>query len=144
MHKDGMKDTVRNIQETGEFVCNLATWETREAMNLSSANLDSDIDEFQHCGLTTTASTLVRAPRLVETPVNLECRYVRSVDIPGWEQADNYVMILGEVIGVHIKDDFITGDGLVDVKKMQPIGRLGYDDYTRVDELSIFSLERPR
>jgi flavin reductase (DIM6/NTAB) family NADH-FMN oxidoreductase RutF len=143
-HADGMKDTVRNIQETGEFVCNLATWETREAMNQSSANVGSDFDEFQLAGLTPAPSTLVSVPRVTETPVNLECRYLKSVAIPGWEDADNYVMILGEVVGVHIADNYITGDGLVDIRKMMPIGRLGYDDYTRVDEASVFSMIRPK
>jgi flavin reductase (DIM6/NTAB) family NADH-FMN oxidoreductase RutF len=140
---DGMKDTVRNIQETGEFVCNLATWDNRDAMNLSSANVDSEVDEFQLTGLTPAASTLINVPRIVETPVNLECRYIKSVDIPGWQNADNYVMILGEVVGVHIDDDYITGEGLVNIQKMMPIGRLGYDDYTRVDEQSVFKMERP-
>jgi flavin reductase (DIM6/NTAB) family NADH-FMN oxidoreductase RutF len=141
---DGMKDTVRNIQEIGEFVCNLATWENRDAMNLSSANVASEVDEFQLTGLTPAASTLVSVPRIVETPVNLECRYIKSVDIPGWQDADNYVMILGEVVGVHIDDEYITGEGLVDIQKMMPIGRLGYDDYTRVDAQSMFSMERPK
>lgn len=143
-HADGMKDTVRNILETGEFVCNLATWENREAMNQSSANVASDVDEFQLAGLTPTASSLVSVPRVVETPVNLECRFIKSVDIPGWQDSDNYVMILGEVVGVHIDDHCITAEGLVDIRKMMPIGRLGYDDYTRVDEQSIFSMTRPK
>ncbi len=143
-HSDGMKDTVRNIQETGEFVCNLATWETREAMNQSSANVASEVDEFDLAGLTKAPSTLVSVPRVVETPVNLECRYIKCVDIPGWENADNYVMILGEVVGVHIDDSYITGEGLVDIRKMMPIGRLGYDDYTRVNDASIFTMTRPK
>ncbi len=143
-HADGMKDTVRNIMETGEFVCNLATWDNREAMNQSSANVASDVDEFELTGLTSCASTLVEVPRVIETPVNLECRYIKSVDIPGWQDADNYVMILGEVVGVHIDDSYITDEGLVDIRKMMPIGRLGYDDYTRVDEQSIFSMNRPK
>lgn len=144
VHADSMKDTVRNIQETGEFVCNLATWETREAMNQSSANVASDVDEFQLTGLSPADSILVNVPRVLETPVNLECRYTKSVDIPGWEDADNYVMILGEVVGVHIDDSYITGEGLIDIPKMMPIGRLGYDDYTRVDDTSMFSMTRPK
>ncbi|MFT4861491.1 MAG: flavin reductase (DIM6/NTAB) family NADH-FMN oxidoreductase RutF [Pseudohongiellaceae bacterium] len=143
-HADGMKDTVRNILDTGEFVCNLATWENREAMNQSSANVASDVDEFRLTGLTPTASTLVGVPRVIETPVNLECRFIKSVDIPGWQDADNYIMILGEVVGVHIDDSYITEEGLVDIRKMMPIGRLGYDDYARVDEQSIFSMTRPK
>ena len=143
-HTNGMKDTVRNIQETGEFVCNLATWDNREAMNQSSANVQREVDEFQLTGLTPAASTVVNVPRVLETPVSLECRYTKSVDIPGTADADSYVMILGEVVGIHIDDEYITGEGLVDIRKMMPIGRLGYDDYTRVDAQSIFSMTRPK
>lgn len=140
---DGLKDSVRNIEATGEFVCNLATWDTREAMNKSSATVPSDVDEIALSGLTAIPSSLVSAPRIKEAPVHLECRYLKSVDIPGWTEADGSRVIFGEVIGIHIDDDFITDDGLIDVAKMLVIGRLGYSDYTRVDSDSGFSLNRP-
>lgn len=140
---DGMKDSVRNIEASGEFVCNIATWHTREQMNQSSAPVSPDTDEIELTGLTPIASTLVSAPRIAEAPVHLECRYLKTVDIPGWSKADEYKMILGEVIGIHIRDELITEDGLVDVAKMMPIGRLGYDDYTRIDIDSIFKMKRP-
>lgn len=141
--EDSMKDSVRNIELTGEFVCNLATWETRDQMNASSAAVSPETDEIELAGLTALASTLVKAPRIAEAPVHLECRYLKSVDIPGWDSADEYKMIIGEVIGIHIDDEFITEDGLVDIAKMMPIGRLGYDDYTRVDKNSLFKMKRP-
>ena len=140
---DGLKDSVRNIESTGEFVCNLATWGTRDAMNKSSATVPSDVDEIALSGLTPIASSLISAPRIKEAPVHLECRYLKSVDIPGWTAADDYRVIFGEVVGIHIDDDFITDDGLVDVAKMLVIGRLGYNDYSRVDDETSFSLERP-
>lgn len=142
--EDNMKDSVRNIESTGEFVCNLSTWDTRDQMNQSSASVSPETDEIELAGLTTIPSTLVRAPRIAEAPAHLECRYLKSVDIPGWNSADEYKMVIGEVIGIHINDEFITEDGLVDVAKMMPIGRLGYDDYTRVDGASLFKIKRPR
>lgn len=140
---DGLKDSVRNIDATGEFVCNLATWETREQMNQTSATVSPDCDEIALVGLTPIPSLLVRAPRIKEAPVHLECRYIKSVDIPGWSEADKYRVIFGEVIGIHIADDLITAEGLIDVAKMLVIGRLGNNDYTRVDNASLFTMDRP-
>jgi flavin reductase (DIM6/NTAB) family NADH-FMN oxidoreductase RutF len=140
---DRMKDSLRNIQTTKEFVCNIASWETREQMNQSSANVSPETDEIQLSGLTAIPAKLVRAPRIAEAPVHLECRFIKSVDIPSWSESDQYVMVLGEVVGVHIRDELITSEGLVDVAAMKPIGRLGYNDYTRVDIDSIFAMERP-
>ena len=140
---DGLKDSVRNIEETGEFVCNLATWNTREQMNKSSEALPPESDEISLSGLTLIPSEIVSVPRIKEAPVHLECRYLKSVDIPGWSKEDAYRVIFGEVVGVHIKDEFITEQGLVDVVKMLAIGRLGYDNYTRVDSESVFSMDRP-
>jgi flavin reductase (DIM6/NTAB) family NADH-FMN oxidoreductase RutF len=141
---DRLKDSARNIELTGEFVCNLATWDTREAMNLSSIKADPQVDEIELSGLTPIASTLVAAPRIQEAPVHLECRYLKTVEIPGWSDADSYKVIFGEVIGVHIDDSVINEEGLVEVRKMGIISRLGYDDYARIDESSIFSLQRPK
>lgn len=142
--EDGVKDSVRNIEATKEFVCNIANWDTREQMNQSSASVAANVDEFGLTGLTATPSTLVQAPRVAEAPVHLECRYLKSVEIPGATQADNYRVIFGEVIGIHINDDVITAEGLVDVAKIVPLGRLGYNDYTRVDAESSFSMVRPK
>jgi flavin reductase (DIM6/NTAB) family NADH-FMN oxidoreductase RutF len=140
---DRTKDSVRNIEISGEFVCNMATWETREEMNQSSASLSPEQDEIALNGLTPLPCNLVAAPRIGEAPVNLECRYLKTVEIPGWDPTDVYKVIFGEVVGIHIADEFITDEGLIDVTRMLPIGRLGYNDYTRVDADSLFSLIRP-
>jgi len=140
---DRIKDSARNAETTGEFVCNLATWKTREQMNQSSATLPPEHDEIEMTGLTPAPSIVVAAPRIAEAPVNLECRFVKAVEIPGWNSGDVYKVIFGEVVGVHIDDDYITDDGLVDVAGMMPIGRLGYNDYTRVDSDTIFTMVRP-
>lgn len=140
---DGMKDSVRNIEATGEFVCNIATWDTRQKMNKSSRSVAADVDEISLSELTAIPSELVGAPRIQEAPVHLECRYLKSVDIPGWTESDAYRVIFGEVVGIHIDDGFITDEGLVDVAKMLVIGRLGYNDYARVDGDSLFTMNRP-
>jgi flavin reductase (DIM6/NTAB) family NADH-FMN oxidoreductase RutF len=73
----------------------------------------------------------------------LECKYVKSIAVPGWSDADNFKIILGEVIGVHIKDEFINQEGVVDIAALQPIGRLGGNDYALVSAQSFFTLKRP-
>ena len=141
---DGMKDSRRNIEATGEFVCNLVTWETRDQMNRTSATVTSDTDEMELAGLTPVPSKLVKVPRVAEAPVHLECRYLKSVEIPSWEKENKYFIVLGEVIGIHIRDELITSDGLVDIEKMNPIGRMGYNDYTRIDGNTLFTMIRPK
>ena len=141
--ENGQKDSLRNVEATGEFVCNLSTWETREAMNQSSASVGPEVDELEMSGLTPVPSKLVKPPRVKEAPVHLECKHLRSVDFPNWSNKDRYVVVFGEVIGVHIEDQYITPEGLIDVDGMKPIGRLGYDDYTIVGGDSIFTMTRP-
>ena len=141
--EDGQKDSLRNVEATGEFVCNLSTWETRESMNRSSASVGPEVDELEMSGLTPVPSKLVKPPRVKEAPVHLECKILQSVDFPNWSNKDRYVVVFGEVIGVHIEDQYITPEGLIDVDGMKPIGRLGYDDYTIVGGDSIFTMTRP-
>ena len=135
-------DSQRNAEETGEFVCNLATWDLRDAMNASSATLDPGVDEFVHAGLETAPSVLVRPPRVARSPVHLECVYLETIKLKTRSGKPHfYEMVLGEVVGIHIDDAFIAG-GRVDVAAMKPLARLGYNEYAVVDE--VFSLERPR
>ena len=141
--RDGMKDTLRNIEANGEFVCNLATRETRDQMNQTSASVSPKIDEMELSGLTPLISNLVNVPRVAETPVNLECRYLKSIRVPSWEERDRYFMVLGEVVGIHIREECLTETGLVDIAKINPIGRMGYNDYTSVSGNTIFTMVRP-
>ncbi|GIT08281.1 MAG: hypothetical protein CM1200mP30_19110 [Pseudomonadota bacterium] len=71
-------------------------------------------------GLTRLSSNLVNVPRVAETPVNLECRYLKSIRVPSWEEKDRYFIVLGEVIGIHIRDECLTEDGLVNIAKKKP------------------------
>lgn len=137
----GRKDSMRNAEATGEFVCNLATWELREQMNATSAEVAAETDEMALAGLEAAPSQLVRPPRVKASPVALECRYLQTIRIADLEgtPSDNHV-VFGQVVGIHIDDGCIV-DGLVDVTRLRPVARLGYMDYAVVETL--FSMERP-
>jgi len=140
-HREGgPKDTLRNVRETGEFVASLATWSLREQLNLTSAPAPREVDELEHAGLTRAPSTVVAPPRVAESPVHLECRLVQTIELlaPGPERPNT--LVHGEVVGVHVADEAIV-DGRVDILRLDPIGRLGYDEYVRVVE--VFAMTRP-
>ena len=134
------KDTVTNIEATGEFVVNLATWGLKEAMSRSSASVPASVDEFEIAGLETAPSELVGPPRVAASPVHLECRHHQTVDLPTDDPARRNAMVIGRVIGIHI-DDAVISDGRVEASRLQPIARLGYQEYARID--AIFSMDRP-
>lgn len=136
----GHKDSSRNIEETGEFVCSFVTYDLREQMNMSSAQVGPDVDEFELAGLTQAPSRMVKPPRVAESPAALECRYYKTIELPGLNGGEGSFVVLGEVVGIYIADDAIT-EGLFDLAKIRPIARLGYMDYAVVD--NIFSMDRP-
>jgi flavin reductase (DIM6/NTAB) family NADH-FMN oxidoreductase RutF len=137
----GRKDSQRNAEETGEFVCSLATYELRDAMNRTSQHVDPEVDEMALAGLSPAPSRLVAPPRVAESPVAFECKYWRTIDLPGPDGGPGtHAIVLGQVVGVHIDDRAIVG-GKVDVTKLKPIARLGYGDYAVIDE--VFELTRP-
>jgi len=136
----GLKDTVANIEASGEFVVNMATWDLRDPMNMSSAPAPHDVDEFELAGLTAEPAELVKPPRVKESPVHLECRYTQTVDLLTAKEDQRNTVVFGEVIGIHIKDDIIV-DGMVSYERMNPIGRLGYMDYVHVTD--VFAIKRP-
>ncbi len=137
----GRKDTITNAEATGAFVCSMATHALREAMNETSAPVPSEVDEFALAGLTPLPSRLVAPPRVAESPIALECRYHQTIELPcAREAASGYAMVIGEVVGVHI-DDAVIREGRVDLARIRPLARLGYLDYTMVDD--IFAMPRP-
>ena len=140
----GRKDSLRNIEESGEFTCSMATWDLRERMNLSSAPVAADVDEFALAGLTPAPSRLVKAPRVAESPAAFECTYWKSVELPASAAGDAHVhtVVFGLVVGVYIDDAFIR-DGLVDTVAMRPLARLGYMDYAVLSPEMTFTLNRP-
>ncbi len=140
-----MKDSVRNIEETGEFVCSLATWDLRYEMNVSSADVPHGVDEFPMSNLTTAPSEMVRPPRVKESPVAFECRHWKTIVLPADENARSleHFVVFGRVVGIYIDDAFIK-DGIVDTGAMRPISRLGYMDYAVVSPESVFTIHRPK
>jgi flavin reductase (DIM6/NTAB) family NADH-FMN oxidoreductase RutF len=137
----GLKDSIQNVIDTGQFVCNLVTVELARAMNTSSASAPRDVDEFEVAGLTKAPGTLVDVPRVRECPAHLECTLVRVVELDTVdpEQAPNR-LVIGKVVGIHIADEVLT-DGLVDMAKLRPLARLGYMDYAPVE--GVFEMMRP-
>jgi flavin reductase (DIM6/NTAB) family NADH-FMN oxidoreductase RutF len=130
------KDSIGNAIDTGVFCVNVVGFAMREAMNASSKPAPRDVDEFDLAGLARTECETIACSRITEAPASMECKLVRTVDLPG----DANIVAFGEVTGIHIKDDCLV-DGIFDVTRYQPLARLGYQDYTRVTEL--FSLVRP-
>lgn len=141
---DGIKDSLRNILDTGEFVCSMATWDLRQQMNTTSAPVPHNVDEFPLAGLTHAPSQLVKPPRVKESPAALECRLHQVIELPGKEPGSvhAYRMVIGRVVGIYIDERFIK-DGKVDTGAMRPIARLGYMDYAVVTPETMFSFNRP-
>lgn len=134
------KDSLANIEETGEFVFNLATWNTRRQMNTTSGSYPAGVDEFREAGLTPAPSQLVKPPRVAEAPVHFECRYYTTVVLPADNPKEPNAFVIGQVIGIHI-DDSLIKDGRVDIVAARPIARLGYSLYATVDNM--FPMRRP-
>ena len=137
----GPRDTFSNIKENQEFVINISTFNTKDKMNKTSARLCRNVSEIEFASLETLDSRLVKPKRLKESPINMECTLYKIIDLPGITE-DNYNGILiGKVIGIHINDEYIK-EGTVDVKKIKPLARLGYFDYSVIDDF--FSIKRPK
>ncbi|WP_172296516.1 flavin reductase family protein [Pseudoruegeria sp. HB172150] len=130
------KDSVGNIRETGVFCVNIVEYAMRDAMNVTSASLPREVDEFERAGLEKAECETVACARVVGAPASLECRMTQIVQLEG----ETNWMVLGEVTGVHLRDDCMV-DGRFDITRYQPLTRLGYRDYARIADL--FSLKRP-
>lgn len=135
------KDSQRNVEEAGEFVCSIATFELKDVMNASSAAFGPGVSEPERVGLEMTASRQVKPPRVAQSPIALECKYMKTVELIGADGRRNRSsVVFGEVIGIYIADRVIV-DGMLDITRIRPIARLGYFDYAVVEE--IFVMPRP-
>lgn len=144
----GVKDSLRNILATGEFTCSMATWDLRDAMNMSSAPVKPGINEFELAGLAAAPSMMVKPPRVAAAPAAFECRLWQTIALPappgkpGQAAPTGYTLVIGEVVAIYIDDRFIE-DGIVQTGKMRPLARLGYMDFSVVSPESMFTLNRP-
>lgn len=132
------KDTLVNIEETGEYVVNIVNEAIVERMNVTSADFPHGVNEFAEAGLTPTPSEVVRPPRVAESPINMECKLIQTVEVgsgPG-----GGTLVIGEVLRFHVWDDLYEG-GRIDPDKLGAVGRMAGASYTRTKDR--FDLVRP-
>ncbi|RBI87143.1 flavin reductase family protein [Rhodosalinus halophilus] len=134
--QEGTKDSLSNIRATGAFCVNIVEYAMRDAMNASSQTLPREVDEFAHAGVERAPCERIDCSRVAGAPAALECRLTEITRLPG---KANFV-VFGEVVGIHLRDDCLV-NGIFDVTRYQPLARLGYRDYTKVDE--VFTMPRP-
>jgi flavin reductase (DIM6/NTAB) family NADH-FMN oxidoreductase RutF len=138
------KDSVHNIEETGEFVWNLATMDLAKQMNATAAHVARDVSEFAIAGLTAVPGKLVDVPRVAESPVSFECKLSQIIQLQGadGEKAEAW-LTLGEVVAVHIDKAFIK-DGVYQTALAHPIVRAGRrGDYFEIRPDAMFEMIRP-
>ncbi len=133
--REGTKDSVANIRETGVFCANVVEYALREEMNATSGGYGREVDEFELAGMRVECETIA-CSRVAGAPAALECRLTQVVQLPG---AANLV-VFGEVVGIHIRDDCLR-DGRFDVTSFRPVARLGYRDYADIRE--VWEMVRP-
>ena len=133
------KDTLINIEKSGEFTANLVCDEMAEAMNIASRNFTGEIDEFQESGLTPAASQVVRPPLVAQSPINLECKLVQILEFGSTKRVSN--LIIGEVIRIHVKEEYFN-DGRILLKDLKALGNIGGNYYCRTSD--IFEMQRLR
>ena len=140
----GIKDSLRNIEQTRVFTASLATYKLFEQMNVSSVAADTDIDEFKLSGLKVRKAKYVDAPCVADSPAVLECELWQVIDLPHSSRKDNSgnYIVIGHVVGIYIDDNYIT-DGLFNTRMAEPLARLGYMDYGVINADNIFSKNRP-
>jgi flavin reductase (DIM6/NTAB) family NADH-FMN oxidoreductase RutF len=140
----GWKDSVSNIEKTGEFCWNLATMDLAERMNVTSAHVPHEINEFAMAGLTPAPSKIVNVPRVAESPASFECKVSEILQLKGaaGKKADAW-LTLGEVVAIHIDKSFIT-DGVYQTALTRPIVRAGRSgDYFEIRPDAMFEMPRP-
>ncbi|QLE41927.1 flavin reductase family protein [Nostoc sp. C052] len=133
------KDTLLNVEQSGELVVNIVVEELGEQMNATSGDFPPDVDEFQVAGLTPAPSKLVRPPRVAESPINIEC-VLKQVVYVGNEGSQSG-LIIAEAVLWHIRDDLLTPQNTIDAAKLHAIGRLSGNWYTRTQDL--YEITRP-
>lgn len=141
LSSEGFKHSASNARDAGEFVCNFASYELRDEMNLTSAPLGREQDEFTYAGLAPAPCRVVKAPRVARSPAALECKTLSVTELSDMHGRKlGRHMVIGQVVGVHIDEAYLT-DGIFDLAKARPLARCGYQDYAAVFE--VFSMTRP-
>jgi flavin reductase (DIM6/NTAB) family NADH-FMN oxidoreductase RutF len=131
------KDTLRNAQETSEFVINIVNEDLAAAMNHTSGEWAYEVNEFDRAGVTPAASIDVKPPRVAEAPIALECKVTQIVPVID----TTYTLILGRVLRFHLRQDILRPNGLVDAALLKPVARLSGDEYATLGR--VFEMKRP-
>ena len=134
------KDSLRNVIETEEFVVNVVSAALGDVMNITSADLAYGQNEFTAAGLEMADCNTVKVPRVAASPAALECKLWKVIELPKPETGGIGVMVIGTITGIHIADETVK-DGKIDVTSYQPLARLGYMDYARIND--VFAMPRP-
>lgn len=135
------KDTVINAEETGWFVWNMATFELREAVNISAMAVPPEEDEFDAAGVTRAACIDAPGMRVAKSPAHFECRYLSTHRLRGDSNAGWVDVVFGQVARIHVDDAVLTPEGKLNIAKIQPIARMGYYDYTCIKD--VFEMRIP-
>lgn len=128
------KDTVLNAEQTGWFVWNMATYDLREAVNVSAMALAPEENEFDRIGVTREYADNYKVPMVAESPVKFECRYMSTHRLTGNSDVGTIDVVFAQVEKIHIQDSVITPEGKLDIPSIRPIARMGYFDYTVVTD----------
>lgn len=136
LDREGTKDTMSNIRDSGVFCVNIVEYAMRDKMNETSGQWPREVDEFDKAGVARADCETIDCSRVANAPANLECKLTRIVTLDG----ESNLMAIAVVTGIHLRDDCLQ-DGRFDITKYQPLTRLGYRDYSRITDL--FSLKRP-
>jgi len=131
------KDTLRNIQETNEFVVNIVDESLAESMNMTSGEYGYEVDEFDLAGLDTAPSLVVQPPRVASAPAAMECTASQIIPVDN----TRYTMVIGRVVYFHFKNGLVRQDGLVDIGALNPLARLGGDEYALLGK--VIRMKRP-
>ncbi|MEM6987747.1 MAG: flavin reductase family protein, partial [Pseudomonadota bacterium] len=135
------KDTVVNAEQTGWFVWNMATFALREAVNTSAMALAPNVDEFERAGVSKADCARAPVPHVAESPCRFECEYLSTTRLPGNSPVGWVDVVFGKVVHIHVDDDVILPSGKLDIAAIAPIARMGYYDYTVVNE--VFEMRIP-
>ncbi len=135
------KDTYHNCKDTREVVINVVNYDIVQQVSLSSTEYDSDVDEFVKSGLTPIESELITPARVKESPIQIECKVNDVVELGDGGAAGN--LVICEVLRMHIKEEVMADDGLIDQDKLDLVGRMGRDWYTRASGDALFWVEKP-
>jgi len=135
------KDTLLNIKNNPEFVCNFVSWNVKDIMNESSYSFDNNESEIEKLNIETENSTMVSIPRVKLSPAHFECTLFKIIDLPSDSKGNPNHLIIGNIIGINISDKIIKNNR-IDIGELKPISRMGYDEYALIN--TIFSMKRPK